>query len=536
MPTLGPARAWCAGMWLQRSILPIALGGVALGVASDARAGAICIVPLESNPVQAGVLLGDCVDEVNMGEADTIQFEGVQKHALTQPLVLERDVTIDGPGQVINADPGFSGDALFVVGSGSGVVNATLQGLSLQWGDVPGIRAARVLSQQRLTLDTVDVFGFRVTGDGACVYAEQEAQLSIVDGSFIWCTATGGGGAVFSEGSLTAVDGTLFESNEADFGGGIYIGGSGMFSRTLVVNNAVFRYGNALTHGGAVHAHVGTLTTQLNDTSFDANVAEDNGGAVYGRADIARCEFTNNRVFDLGGAAFLRDPSTVRDTTFAGNVAQRGGGLAVFGTGAADVFVEHTTFVGNFVTEPHVGGGMPPVVWGGGMFVGRSTPPHAGTTIVRNSTFHANASDTALRDYGGGFGSQGVAATLEHVTFDANVSTNGGGMYINPRSSTILNLRSSIVAGSTGADCVFTSPTNSATFNVTTSLGQDGSCGSADAGDPMLGPLTNNGGPTETQIPGDPQLVDEAMCYSNVDQRYVARPATDCEMGAVELP
>ena len=56
---------------------------------------------------------------------------------------------------------------------------------------------------------------------------------------------------------------------------------------------------------------------------------------------------------------------------------------------------------------------------------------------------------------------------------------------------------------------------------------------------PQLGPLENNGGPTQTQelLPGSPAIdaADEAACPAS-DQRGVVRPqGTGCDVGAFEL-
>ena len=62
------------------------------------------------------------------------------------------------------------------------------------------------------------------------------------------------------------------------------------------------------------------------------------------------------------------------------------------------------------------------------------------------------------------------------------------------------------------------------------------------AGDPKLGPLASNGGPTQSQLPlaGSPLLdaIPAAACPSDVttDQRGVARPqAGFCDIGSVEV-
>ncbi len=53
---------------------------------------------------------------------------------------------------------------------------------------------------------------------------------------------------------------------------------------------------------------------------------------------------------------------------------------------------------------------------------------------------------------------------------------------------------------------------------------------------PQLAGLASNGGPTLTMKPqpGSP-LINKASCYRTTDQRGFARPASKCDIGAVEL-
>ena len=64
-------------------------------------------------------------------------------------------------------------------------------------------------------------------------------------------------------------------------------------------------------------------------------------------------------------------------------------------------------------------------------------------------------------------------------------------------------------------------------------------------GDPRLGPLANNGGPTQTfaLLPGSPAIAhgDSTVCdatgtgkVNGIDQRGVTRPTTFCAIGAFE--
>jgi len=102
-------------------------------------------------------------------------------------------------------------------------------------------------------------------------------------------------------------------------------------------------------------------------------------------------------------------------------------------------------------------------------------------------------------------------------------------------------MRSSIIAGNTaptGPDC-FSDAVRSVGANL---IGDQSGCaitGSTLAGDPLLGPLQNNGGSTGTHalLPGSPAigvLPTRGACRLP-DQRGVAR-TVPCDLGAYEAP
>jgi len=70
----------------------------------------------------------------------------------------------------------------------------------------------------------------------------------------------------------------------------------------------------------------------------------------------------------------------------------------------------------------------------------------------------------------------------------------------------------------------------------------DASCNGTADGDPMLGSLADNGGPTRTRalLAGSPAIDagNSTICadplIDNLDQRGIARPADACVLGAFE--
>lgn len=116
----------------------------------------------------------------------------------------------------------------------------------------------------------------------------------------------------------------------------------------------------------------------------------------------------------------------------------------------------------------------------------------------------------------------------------------GGGIYLD--SGATLNVSHSIVAGSAGGDC------SDANGTIATNLNNfigDLSCNPLLAGNPMLGPLADNGGPTQTHelIIGSPAIdrADDGACPGK-DQRGHRRPVDGdfdgtarCDIGAFEF-
>jgi uncharacterized repeat protein (TIGR01451 family)/CSLREA domain-containing protein len=160
-----------------------------------------------------------------------------------------------------------------------------------------------------------------------------------------------------------------------------------------------------------------------------------------------------------------------------------------------------------------------------------------GRLIVSNSTFSGNS---AL--FGGGIYHTNGSLTLANNTFSGNSATKGGGLYNNMRS---INLFNTLFANNSGGDCY-----SFYTLNPTTTLNNlimDGSatCNPTLTGDPLLGPLSDNGGSTLSfaLLPASPAInaANDALCadpatVNNIDQLGVIRPqGLHCDIGSTEL-
>lgn len=274
---------------------------------------------------------------------------------------------------------------------------------------------------------------------------------------------------------------------------------------------------------------VGTLT--LDGVSLEDGVATSTstsrGGAILneGLLFLSDCTLDGNEALEGGGIyndGFLLGGSC----TFSGNEARNlgggpGDGGAIFSTTLGATVLADSTFTGNGADGR-----------GGAVFGDFDT-----FLELVNSTLSGNTGPDVLRF-------ENInQATLSHLTIQGNTGT---GIVTNLSQTIFVDVTSSIVSGSSVANCSFS---GAVTPGSLTSLASDGSCGFAASGgfdntDPELGPLADNGGLTLTHLPAPSSLaVDHAASFAtcpDFDQRGILRPDGDggagaCDIGAVEL-
>lgn len=224
------------------------------------------------------------------------------------------------------------------------------------------------------------------------------------------------------------------------------------------------------------------------------------GGGIYSYGDVTITDSTvsgNTATYDGGGiwANGLR----MSGSAVTGNDAAYGGGItgSTFNFRHRFLRVTNSTISGNSAT--HRGGGV---------------------GVVKQMRFeHVTVASNSAGDTGGGFG---FVDYTYPVTLKASILADNG-------------------AGSGAADCY---GVELRAFNG--NLIEDSACSATLLGgstiltaDPELGPLQNNGGPTDTQAlaPGSPAIgvvTNGALCKQR-DQRGVAR-SVPCDLGAYEAP
>ena len=290
------------------------------------------------------------------------------------------------------------------------------------------------------------------------------------------------------------------------------IAGDGL-SKTIIQASACNPVTEACTHTGLlfwVADEWGELRLEALTLRHGRVESSSYGGAIYNAGDV---RLSNTAVYgNLGiqGGAILNAGTgnvTIENSTLYQNKADNGG--AVFNIG--DLTVQGSTFQGNIAENA-------------------AAIRNDGELTITNSTFSGNMAD----DRAAGIDNHG-AATLINTTFSGNTGTQGVGFY-NGLTGT-LDIINTIIANSSGggSDCE-----NVGTIEVYgATIIEDGTCDAIVDGDPLLGPLAANGGPTQTHalLEGSP-AIDSGSSTSCplTDQRGVSRPqGEDCDIGAFEL-
>jgi hypothetical protein len=264
------------------------------------------------------------------------------------------------------------------------------------------------------------------------------------------------------------------------------------------------------------------------------------GGGIYnsGTLRVNICILSGNVATSFGGGIYNTGALTVIASTLSGNHAFSGGGI-VNGSGGT-VAINNSTLSDN-------GAGVFRCyrcsASGGGI-------TNFGTVTISNSTLSGNHVSIVVcftcQSDGGGIANGGTV-TINNSTLSGNGATGtGGGIYNSSGSAAAL--QNSIVANSPlGGNCSGTMTSNG--YN----LSSDGTCnfnglGDLNNTDPKLGPLQNNGGPTQTQalLRGSPAIdagnpsgcTDGHGHLLKTDQRGKPRPdkedSSGCDMGAYE--
>jgi hypothetical protein len=486
------------------------------------------------------ISLRDAIASASAGE--TINFSVTGKIDLTLgELLIDKELMIDGPGaNQLTIDAGNGTDGTFATGDGfrifniddgnnANLSNVSIQGLKLTGGDNDDGSGA-IRSREHLSIIESTISGNAITaapgryaGGGIGIrYGDLYLSKSTMSGNATTSDSNLPGGAISAHDSnVTIIDSEL--SNNRTMLGQSQGGAIAVERGNLSISNSIIT-GNSTSgqnsRGGAAYVVVGNLDIQ--NSFITGNYVSGNyagGGGLY--QSFGEFTLTNSTVSGnstLGNSGFgggiyaLNSILSIYDSTISENHADGtyalGGGLVLF---RSDTIISGSTISKN-------------TTWGrgGGIF----SDPSSEDTVIINSTISGNE---ALVEEGGGVYVRG-RTIFEHSTISENSAPFGLGSGIASRgiSTVVTEISSSIVANNKNEDVAIIEPTSGTPQNSFVSNGYNliGTGNSFDSGtqnatdiftqpgdqlnalNPLLGPLQNNGGRTQSHalLPGSPAI------------------------------
>jgi CSLREA domain-containing protein len=374
-------------------------------------------------------------------------------------LTISDSVTITGPGpDLLTIDASWS-DPTPDVNQGDGIsaitildtlgvpnLEVTLRGLTVTGGDA--IQGGGIYSRATLTLEDCTISDNYASSHGGGVNSGS-APLTILNSRLIRNRSEAFGGGFRSFDGDVVIAGSVFESNYAGRAGG---GGSGASGEVDVTNSAFFD--NYSARGGGLdwagHESV------IRDSSFAANRAAIQGGGL----SMVVGSFSRPGTLEIAGTSFVGNSTEVSGAA--------GGGLFIATGDVSSIRLEQLTVSGNMASGD--GGGMAIVA--------------AGTVEIRSSTFTENFAAGA----GGGIHSRNGAIELDHTIVAGNNAPQAPDLRVDlPGTIAVEHSLIGVNTGSTLAEAPLGAPDVDGNLIGGPVQG---------AIDPVLGPLTDNGGPT----------------------------------------
>jgi hypothetical protein len=358
-----------------------------------------------------------------------------------------------------------------------------------------------------------------ITGTGVTLSGNNQVGIFVITASAVrvnGLTLTNGnalyGGAVWLQQGDATFIATTITGNTAAVGGGVYNSGALTLSQCTISSNTTTDGGG----GGISNAYYGTLSLSGSTVSGNSSSGLQGGGLDNsGTAQIAGGIFSNNQG-GQGGAIFNEPGAQLpisQGTTFTGNTVSGDGG-AIYNNGTTTI--SQALFNGNQAQS------LTSAISCGGALCNQAMATITESTFTGNTT---SGSGGAISNRGNG------VITLGDDTITGNTATTvSSGLDIENAPTPTIN--NTIIAGNTVLPESSTSDCNGcATIN---------GAGNLIGVTVDLGPLANNGGPTQTimPLPGGSAIGAgvPAATTDTTDQRGFSRlsPTGTIDVGAVQ--
>lgn len=409
---------------------------------------------------------------------------------------VERNATWNGPGATtltVQRSTAAGTPAFRVLHLGRG---GTIIGLTIANGrvDDPPLSApgGGIVSSSPLVVRNSIISGNTAILGGGIYMATNQGTMEITDSVIVNNTAADGGGIYQIHTTSITISNSRIDSNTAPFGlgGGIYNvdGTITIRDRSRIMNN------QSQVGGGGIYNFGTDARVIIEDSTFHSNTSQSHGGGIHNVStnvnalEIRRSTFKLNKALGNGlGGAINTDRGTIVNSTISGNEALKGGGI--YERAGAILILNGNTITQNVA---RAGGGGPALGPGGG-------------------------------EGGGLFVETGAVATMVNTIIAGNAAD-----FYPDVVGKIDSLGHNLIGDGTGAS------------GFRPDLGdQVGFLTVPYVIDPLLAPLGDYGGPTETHIllPGSPALDtgDSAEAELPFDQRGFARLVGVVDIGAVEM-
>jgi hypothetical protein len=443
------------------------------------------------------------------------------------PGTLREAIASANPGDTITFAPDLNGVNGGTITLTSGELsiykNLTIEGPGAGKLAVSGNDQSRVLNIN--TSFPVSISGLTIkegngVGGGGGIYSNHGATIKLTNVTIRNNTASTVGGGIYGisdEGvmeltNVTVSNNTAVGTGSDPFsaGGGIWLwGGTLKLTNSIVSNNTAFSRGGGISNEhGDPSPTAGTVI--LTNSTVSGNTSYGAGGGIAnkdGTMVLTDSTVSNNTASETGGGIGNSYKMQLINSTVSNNTASlNGGGIA---SGGADATTELTNTTVSNNTSPYAGSGI---------YNAYSTVKLTNSTVSNNTVTNA------------GFGGGGFVSTNNDPTHDLvhnTIIAGNSGSYGRDVLGAFTSLGHNLIGDGS----------NSSGFTD----GQNGDKVGTEASpiDPKLGPLQDNGGPTQTQALQQGSLaIDKAVAVEGIttDQRGVARPQGEApDIGAFEL-